>query len=80
MEETIVGFFRDDCGQDLAEYCLLTALVALLALGIFWRMSGGIDDLWGTANTTLSTGNQAGTPSPAGATIAPNPAHPGQSR
>jgi hypothetical protein len=25
----------EDHGQDLAEYCLLTALVALIALGIF---------------------------------------------
>jgi Flp pilus assembly pilin Flp len=51
-------FLHDrDLGQDLAEYCLLTALVALVALGIIWHVGGGLDGLWGTANTTLATGN-----------------------
>jgi len=46
-----------DSGQDLAEYCLMTALVALIALGILWRVAGGIDGIWGTANATLASGN-----------------------
>src|SRR5579883_2822281 len=40
------GFFRSDRGQDLAEYCLLTALVVLVAAAIFLYVSGGIHNLW----------------------------------
>jgi Flp pilus assembly pilin Flp len=48
--------YRNDRGQDVAEYCLLTALIALVALGIFYRVAGGVGGLWGTANTTLANG------------------------
>ena len=56
MGRRLVRFFRNDRAQDLAEYCLLTALIALISLGIFWRMRGGVMDLWSTANTTLTHG------------------------
>ena len=54
-------FSKDELGQDLSEYCLLTALVLLIGLGIFVHLSGGIQAIWGTANTTLSTQNGAQT-------------------
>ena len=57
-------FRESDLGQDLAEYCLLTALVALLALGIFSFVSGGIQGMWSAADTTLVAAN-ASTSSPA---------------
>ena len=58
MFRAILGVFRrSDHGQDLAEYCLLTALVALIALGIFYHVSGGIQGMWSTADTTLVGGN-----------------------
>ena len=66
----------EDGGQDLAEYCLLTALLALLAVGIFVQASGGIQAIWGTANTSLVAGNSAttsqtgGTPASASAPAA----------
>ncbi|SPE35489.1 hypothetical protein SBA3_2270016 [Candidatus Sulfopaludibacter sp. SbA3] len=52
-------FLIQESGQDLAEYCLITALLALVALGIFWKVSGGMQAIWGTANSTLgvSTGS-----------------------
>ena len=50
---------RDETGQDLAEYCLLTALIALIGLGIFVHLSGGMSSLWGGANTSLTAGNAA---------------------
>lgn len=54
----IVEFFRKrDEGQDLSEYCLLAALVALIALAVFIHASGGIQNLWTVANTSL--GNAA---------------------
>ena len=50
---------RDRRGHGLAEYCLAAAFIALVALGFYIRMSGGLHDLWNTANTTLDTGNSA---------------------
>ena len=44
----------EDRGQDLAEYCLLTALVALVGMVIFVHLSGGMQALWGDANTSLT--------------------------
>ena len=58
MLRAIYRFLTErDQGQDLAEYCLITALIVLIALGILWRVSGGIQGMWDTANTTLVTGN-----------------------
>ena len=48
---------KGDQGQDLAEYCLLTALLVLIAFGVFYRVSGGVNGLWNSANTTLVSGN-----------------------
>jgi Flp pilus assembly pilin Flp len=53
------AFNAGDRGQDLAEYCLLTALVALIAAGIMIHVSGGMQAVWGGANTSLAAGNQA---------------------
>ena len=49
----------EDRGQDLAEYCLLTALVALIALGIIIHLSGGMQAVWNGANASLTAGNAA---------------------
>jgi Flp pilus assembly pilin Flp len=66
---TICKFFHhDESGQDLAEYCLLTALVALIALGIVFRVSGGLDGIWGSANSTLAVGNSINGASVGGST------------
>ena len=53
------AFNVGDRGQDLAEYCLLTALVALIAAGIMIHVSGGVQAVWGGANTSLAAGNNA---------------------
>jgi Flp pilus assembly pilin Flp len=52
-------FRRGDHGQDLSEYCLLTAVIALIALGLFTFVSGGVQGMWSTAGTTLSAANAA---------------------
>lgn len=44
-------------GHGLAEYCLAAAFIALVALGFYLRMSGGMHDLWSTANSTLVNGS-----------------------
>jgi Flp pilus assembly pilin Flp len=63
---------ESDLGQDLAEYCLLTALVALLALGLFSFVSGGIQGMWSTADTTLVAANAStSSPAPGGQSTGP---------
>jgi Flp pilus assembly pilin Flp len=53
------GFRRNDRGQDLAEYCLITAAIALVGLGLFVGISGGLQGLWGAANSTIAAGGSA---------------------
>lgn len=51
------GYFRrNDRGQDLAEYCLITAVIALIGLGLFINISGGLQNLWGGVNSTIAAG------------------------
>jgi Flp pilus assembly pilin Flp len=67
----------EDRGQDLAEYCLLTALAALVVLGIIIHVSGGMQAVWNGANRSLTAGSAAisATPAPADtAAKAPAPA------
>jgi Flp pilus assembly pilin Flp len=48
-------FQKEELGQDLAEYCLLTALLLLIGLGIFVHLAGGMQAIWGNANTALGS-------------------------
>lgn len=60
MFRTVAKLFLDDeSGQDLAEYCLLTALLLLIGLSIFVYLSGGLQTIWANANSALSTGADA---------------------
>jgi Flp pilus assembly pilin Flp len=54
---------KDETAQDLAEYCMITALVALVALGIFIQVSGGLRNIWGAAGGAIAT---ASTSAPTG--------------
>ncbi|MGO9255638.1 MAG: hypothetical protein ACLQU1_04960 [Bryobacteraceae bacterium] len=47
--------FREEGGQDLSEYCLLLALVVLIAAGVFLKVSGGVQSLWAVADTTINS-------------------------
>jgi Flp pilus assembly pilin Flp len=55
-------FHKDELGQDLAEYCLLTALVAMIALGIIYHVSGGMDGIWGSVHSSVASGNTGSQP------------------
>ncbi len=70
------AFHSEDRGQDLAEYCLLTALVALVALAFIIHASGGMQSLWTGANTSLTAGNAAiSSTTSSGDSTASTPAH-----
>jgi hypothetical protein len=66
MLRALTGFLKNERAQDLAEYCLITALFALIALGIFWRVSGGLRDVGHPAATSISVSQpQSGGNAPA---------------
>lgn len=52
---------NNELGQDVAEYCLITALLALVALGIFYHAAGGMAGIWASANASLAAGNTTNT-------------------
>jgi Flp pilus assembly pilin Flp len=47
-------FFRDDQGQDLIEYTLLLAFVALASAALFINAGGSIANIWGITSSRLS--------------------------
>lgn len=57
MERLIKNFLTEDNGQDLIEYTLLLAFVALASAAVFIGAGGSISGIWGTTNGTLSNAN-----------------------
>jgi Flp pilus assembly pilin Flp len=47
-------FRRDESGQDLIEYTLLLAFVALASASLFLSAGKSVGSIWGTASNTLS--------------------------
>ncbi|HYL34543.1 MAG TPA: hypothetical protein VEV17_01375 [Bryobacteraceae bacterium] len=54
------NFWRDETAQDLLEYSLLLAFVALAGAAAFLGMSSSVNTLWSIANNNLAAGNAAG--------------------
>jgi Flp pilus assembly pilin Flp len=50
---TLRNFFREEEGQDLVEYTLLLAFVALAAAAILMTASNSITNIWTSAQTQL---------------------------
>lgn len=53
------GFFRDEQGQDLIEYTLLLAFVALASAALFINAGGSIANIWNITNTRLTSAASA---------------------
>ena len=53
----IVSFCKDEQGQDLIEYTLLMAFVALASAALFLGAGGSIAGIWTTTNTQLAAAN-----------------------
>jgi Flp pilus assembly pilin Flp len=61
-ETTVVflcEFWKDERGQDLIEYTLLMAFVALASAALFMGAGGKIKAIWTVANTQLTNANTA---------------------
>jgi Flp pilus assembly pilin Flp len=48
------NFWNDEQGQDLIEYTLLMAFVALASAALFIGAGKSIQGIWGSTNTQLS--------------------------
>ncbi len=50
-------FIGDETGQDLIEYSLLIAFVALAGAAALIGMSGSVNSIWSAANSRLAAPN-----------------------
>ena len=50
----LLRFVRDEQGQDLVEYSLMVAFVALASAAIFAAAGSSTSGIWGQASNTLS--------------------------
>jgi len=57
MKQFIVGFVRDEQGQDLIEYTLLLAFVCLASAALFIGAGNTLAGIWSTTNTILVNAN-----------------------
>jgi Flp pilus assembly pilin Flp len=57
----LVDFCTGDTGQDLIEYTLLIAFVALASAALFLGAGGSLSSIWNATNTELT--NAAGSAS-----------------
>jgi Flp pilus assembly pilin Flp len=49
-----MDFLKSDDGQDLIEYTLLIAFVALASAALFLGVGGNLSSIWNATNTELS--------------------------
>jgi Flp pilus assembly pilin Flp len=55
MTNILRNFWSDDQGQDLIEYTLLMAFVALASAALFISAGSSVSKIWNTTNSQLST-------------------------
>ena len=55
--KAVQNFWNDDQGQDLIEYTLLMAFVALASAALFLGAGGSISSIWSTSNSQLAAAN-----------------------
>jgi Flp pilus assembly pilin Flp len=54
MKTILTNLWQDQQGQDLIEYTLLIAFVALASAALFIGAGGSIHSIWTTANAQLA--------------------------
>ena len=59
MKKLTASFLRDERGQDLVEYSLLLAFVALASTALFIGAGGSIEGIWSVTNSRLINANTA---------------------
>jgi Flp pilus assembly pilin Flp len=53
----LANLLKDEQGQDLIEYTLLMAFVALASAALFLGAGGSISGIWTTSNSRLEAAN-----------------------
>lgn len=53
------NFWQEEQGQDLIEYTLLMAFVALASAALFIGAGGSIKNIWTTTNSQLAAANSS---------------------
>jgi Flp pilus assembly pilin Flp len=53
----LTTFYGNEQGQDLIEYTLLMAFVALASAALFLGAGGSVKGIWATSNTQLALAN-----------------------
>ena len=59
MKNLLKRFWQEESGQDLIEYTLLLAFVALVSAAIFIGAGQSASSIWSIANETLSNAKSA---------------------
>jgi len=54
MKNLVQNFLKEESGQDLIEYTLLLAFIALASASIFFSAGGSINSIWAQGSTQLS--------------------------
>jgi Flp pilus assembly pilin Flp len=54
LRHLVSAFFQDDSGQDLIEYALLMAFIALAAVGILTNLSVSFSTIWNSVSNAMS--------------------------
>ena len=57
MKLLFANLLKDEQGQDLIEYTLLMAFVALASAALFIGAGGSISGIWNTTNSQLAAAN-----------------------
>lgn len=53
-----MGFVQDDSGQDIVEYALLLAFIALAGAAFYVGIGQSTTGLWSIVNSRLASANQ----------------------
>ncbi|HVV45718.1 MAG TPA: Flp family type IVb pilin [Bryobacteraceae bacterium] len=54
MKNLIMRFVKEEDGQDLIEYTLLMAFIALASAAVFVNAGNSVSQIWSSASTQLS--------------------------
>ena len=57
MKNSLMNFIRDEQGQDLIEYTLLLAFVALASAALFIGAGNSVKGIWSLTNSQLEAAN-----------------------
>lgn len=57
MKNMFMNFVKDEQGQDLIEYTLLMAFIALASAAIFTSAGKSIQGIWSTTSSQLAAAN-----------------------